>query len=172
MRRAQQQTITFPALDSTVATGAMKSGLALLASDVKISKDGGAFASATNPPAEIGATGRYALTLTVAETNCSWFHAYIEKTGMRPQDVYGEMGEQQVALVVADAGNTATSFVTNLTSAVTDAWKGVLVRFQTGALAGQVRKATGYNGTTKALSFTVGFTAAPAADDVFAIVND
>jgi hypothetical protein len=52
MRRAQQQTITFPAYDSSVSTGATKTGLTLLNTDVKISKDGAAFASATNAPAE------------------------------------------------------------------------------------------------------------------------
>lgn len=171
MRRAQQQTITFPALDSTVTTGATKSGLALLASDVKISKDGGAPASATNAPTELGTSGRYALVITAAEANCGWFHAYIEKAGMRPQDVYGSMSDQPAATVVSDAGNSATTFVTSLTSAVTDHWKDALVCFTSGALAGQVKKVTGYNGTTKALSFTSGFTAAPATGDSFILIN-
>lgn len=171
MRRAQQQTITFPAIDSTVATGATKSGLVLLNSDVKISKDGGAFASATNAPAEIGSTGRYALVLTAAEANCSWLHIYIEKTGMRPQDVYGEMGEQPAAAVVADAGNTATTFVTNLTEAASDFWKGGGIVFASGALKGQVREIASYNGATKALTLVEALTAVPAAADTFVIIN-
>ncbi len=171
MRRAQQQVITFPLYDSTVTTGATKTGLGLVASDVKVSKDGGAFASATNTPAEIGATGRYSLVLTAAETTCSNLHVYCEKTGAKPQDYYGTMSDQPAAAVVADSGNVATLFVTNLTSAVTDFWKDAVVVFTTGALAGQLKRVTGYNGTTKALSFAAGFTSAPATGDLFVIIN-
>jgi hypothetical protein len=171
MRRAQQQTITFPAYDSTVSTGATKTGLTLLNTDVKISKDGAAFASAANAPSEIGSTGRYSLVLTAAETACGWIHVYIEKTGMRPQDVVGAMSDQPAAAVVADGGNSATTFVTDLTSAVTDFWKDALVVFTSGTLAGQVKKVTGYNGTTKALSFATGFTATPGTGDRFILVN-
>jgi hypothetical protein len=172
MRRAQQQTITFAAEDSTLSTGARKSGLSILASDVKISKDGGAFASATNAPTEIGSTGRYALVLTATEMNCGWIHIYVEKTGMRPWDREGETDPQATFAVVADGSNSATSFVTNLTSAITDAHKGKFVRFQTGTLAGQLRKVTAYNGTTKALSFADGFSAAPTAADVGTFLDD
>jgi hypothetical protein len=171
MRRAQQQAITFPAYDSTVSTGALRSGLSLLASDVQISKDGGAFAAATNAPTELGSTGIYTLTLTAAETRCSWLTVLITKTNMRPQVTSGVM-DPQATFAVAGTGQTATSFVTTLTSAINDAHKGKLVRFQSGVLAGQVRKCTGYNGTTKALSFTDGFTAAPSADDEFALLDD
>lgn len=171
MRRAQQQTISFPAYDSTVTTGATKTGLTLLNTDVKISKDGAAFASATNAPSEIGSTGRYSLVLTAAETACSWIHVYIEKTGMRPQDVSGPLDSDPSAAVVSDAGNSATTFVTDLTEAVTDFWKDCLVVFTSGTLRGQIKKVTGYNGTTKALSFATGFTAVPGASDRFVIVN-
>lgn len=171
MRRAQQQTITFPAYDSSVTTGATKTGLVLLNTDVKISKNGAAYASATNAPSEINSTGRYSLVLTAAEANCAWLHIYIEKAGMRPQDVYGAMSDQVAQAVVADAGNSTTSFVTDLTSAVTDFWKGTLVVFTTGTLAGQVKKVTGYNGATKALTVADGFTAAPGAGDLFLLVN-
>lgn len=168
MRRAQQQTISFPLYDSTVTTGVTKSGLALLASDVKLSKDGGAFASATNPPTEIGSTGRYALVLTAAETACGWFHLYVEKAGARPQDVFGEMSDQPDAKVVS---GDATTFVTNLTESANDFWKGAGVTFTSGALRGQVREVAGYNGSTKALTLAVPLTAAPATDDRFVIDN-
>ncbi len=171
MRRAQQQTITFPAYDSALTTGATKTGLTLLASDVKMSKNGGAFASATNAPAEIGSTGRYSIVFTAAEMNCAYFYFYIEKAGMRPYDDGGAMSDQPAQAVVADGGNSATTFVTDLTSAVTDFWKDVLVCFTSGALAGQVKKVTGYNGTTKALSFTSGFTSAPSTGDLFILIN-
>lgn len=170
MLRGQQQTITFYAVDSA-SPPARKSGLSLAASDVKISKDGGSFASATNAPAELGTTGRYSLTLTAAETNCAWLHIYVEKTGMQPQEIVGDTSDNAVAAVVADGTNTASAFVTNLSSSVTDFYKDALVRFTSGSLAGQVKKVTGYNGTTKALSFSAGFTAAPGTGDLFALVT-
>ncbi len=171
MRRAQAQTITFPMYDAVSTIGETKSGLALLASDVKISKDGGSVASATNAPAEIGASGRYALLLTASETNCGWFHAYVTQAGARTQDIMGSMSEQPAAAVVSDAGNTPTSFVTDLTSGIVDFWKDALVVFTSGALAGQTKKVTGYNGTTKALTFASGFTSAPAAGSLFLLIN-
>jgi hypothetical protein len=171
MRRAQQQTITFPAIDSTVGAGATKPGLTLLASDVQISKDGGAFASATNPPVELGSTGRYALTLTAEETNCSWIHVYVEKGGMRPLDITGALSDQPAAAVVADGGNSPDSFVTNLTSAANDFWAGAGIVFTSGALAGQVREIDSYDGTTKAITLVEPLTAAPAAGDLFVIIN-
>jgi len=170
MRRAQAYTITFFAIDST-SWPTRKTGLTLLNTDVKISKDGGAFASATNAPVELGVTGRYKLDLTATEMDCKWLHVYVEKTGMQPQDVFGSTSDQPSGAVVADGANSATTFVTNLTSAVNDFWKDSLVVFTSGTLAGQVKKVTGYNGSTKALSFATGFTAAPGTGDLFLIVN-
>lgn len=173
MRRSQQQTITFEAYDSISATGALKTGLALLASDVLISKDGTAAVAATNAPVEItNMPGVYALVLTAAETNCGWLTLHISKSGMRPRVMPGYMNGQATASVVADGSNTSSTFVTDLTSAITDTHKGKLVRFQTGTLAGQVRKVTGFNATTKALSFTDPFSAAPSAGDVFTLIDD
>ncbi len=170
MRRAQLQPYTFDAIDSAIPT-ALKSGLNFSAGEVQISKDRGAFVNVANLPVEISA-GTYGADLTAAETNASWVHVRIIKAGMYPQRVGGFTGEQPTAAVVADAGNSATTFVTSLTQVQTDFWAGMFVRFQTGALAGQARKITGYNGTTKALSFGTGFASTPAASDVFAIVND
>ncbi len=169
MLRARQQTITFTALDSTSSTGATKSGLALLATDVKIIRDTNLTAvPATNAPVEVGATGRYSLVLTAAETNCAWVHVYVEKSGMRPCDFGGSMDEQPAGAVVADGANSATVFVTNLASAVPDFYKDCLVSFTTGALAGSgPKKVTGYNGASKALTFAAGFTGTPAAGDLF-----
>jgi hypothetical protein len=172
MLRAKQQTISFPAYDSSVTTGATKTGLALLAADVKLSKDGGAAVAATNPPVEIGTTGRYSLVLTAAETNCGYLHIWIEKAGMRPQDVYGFADEHPAAAVVADGANTATTFVTNLPSAVTDFYKGAGVAFTTGALAGSgPKEIASYNGTTKAITLAGPLPAIPAGGDLFSLIT-
>jgi hypothetical protein len=75
------------------------------------------------------------------------------------------------ANVVADGSNTATTFETDLTEATNDHWKDALLVFVTGSLAGQVKKITAYNGTTKFVTFTSGFTAAPSGGDKFILVN-
>ena len=77
-----------------------------------------------------------------------------------------------IGVVVDDVSNSATTFKTDLSQTVDDYWKGCYCQFQTGTLKGQVKKITGYNGTTKFLSFTEGFTAEPTADDGFIIVNE
>lgn len=171
MRRAQQQTIAFPAYDSTVSTGALRSGLVLLATDVQISKDGGAFANATNAPAEIGSSGVYALTLTAAETACAWLCILVTKAGMRPAVIDGALDGQPHAAVVADAGNTATTFVSDLSEATSDHWAGAGVVFTSGTLKGQVREIESYNGTTKALTLAEPLTAAPSTGDRFVLIN-
>jgi len=73
--------------------------------------------------------------------------------------------------VVADGSNSATTFETNLTESTDDHWKDALLVFVTGALAGQVKKVTGYNGTTKFVTVTPGFTAAPATGVRFILIN-
>lgn len=170
MRRAKQQTITFAAIDSAAAP-ARKSGLTLLSSDVKLSKDGAAYASATNAPAEIGSTGRYSLVLAAAEADCSWLHVYVEKTGMQPVDIIGAMSEQPSGAVVADAGNVATAFMTGLASTVDNFWKDAIVVFTTGALADQSKRVASYSGTTKVLTLVAALTAAPSAGDKFLLLN-
>jgi hypothetical protein len=51
-------------------------------------------------------------------------------------------------------GSTASSVVTNLTEGTNDHYKGAMIVYQTGALAGQRLRITAYNGTTKALTVT------------------
>jgi len=72
--------------------------------------------------------------------------------------------------VVTDAGNSASSFKTDLSSAVDDFWKDALLLISSGALAGQVKRISAYNGTTKFV--TVGaFTSTPADGVTFVLVN-
>lgn len=73
--------------------------------------------------------------------------------------------------VQASGSNTATTFLTDRTESTTDHFKDCLVCFLSGSLAGQVKKVTSYNGTTKFLSFTSGFTGAPATGDLFVLIN-
>ena len=73
--------------------------------------------------------------------------------------------------VVADGGNTASTFKTNLAFVGTDAHKNALLVWRTGALVDQVQKISAANPTTDFITVAVAFTAAPATDDEFVIIN-
>lgn len=174
MRRAQAQTITFPVYDAS--TGARQTGLTFSAGELQWSKDGVAFVNVAGTPSEIalsggGGSGVYALTLSVSEAAAGWGHLLGNKAGCEPIDVSGALGEQPSAAVVADAANTALTFVTNLTETANDFWKGAGLTFTSGALKGQVREVASYNGTTKAITLAVALTSVPAGTDAFNIVN-
>jgi len=72
--------------------------------------------------------------------------------------------------VVDDAGNTASSFLTNLTESVDDHWKDSFLKFKDGSLAGQVRKVIGYDGTNKIITCDA-FTSIPAGTASFDLIN-
>lgn len=75
--------------------------------------------------------------------------------------------------VVPDAGNSSLQFKTNLSSAVNDFYNGMWIVPNTGALVGSApRKVSTYNGTTKILTLTSGYTSTPADGVVFAIISD
>lgn len=85
---------------------------------------------------------------------------------------YGRrLGNWLEGQVVADAGNTALTFKTNLTAVTTGALINTLIRFETGALAGQVQKCSAFNGTTDFITVAAAFTSAPAATDQFSVEN-
>lgn len=75
------------------------------------------------------------------------------------------------ATVVDDAGNTATTFLTDLAETADNHWKDAIVSFASGALLGQVRRVTVYSGTTKAITVLSGFTSAPSDGDAFVLIN-
>jgi hypothetical protein len=71
---------------------------------------------------------------------------------------------------VNDVSATTLSFVTNLTEATDDHYNDKILTFIDGALAGQSRVITDYNGTTKAITFDEALTEAPADTDGFIIL--
>lgn len=170
VRRGYALTVTFAAIDVTDRP-TRKTGLSFSAGDAKVSKDGAAFANTTNVPAEIGSTGRYSLALTATEMACNWAHVMVAKTGMDDVDLLLGTSQHPSALVVADGSNAADSFKTDLTEATNDYWAGALLVFTSGTLAGQVKKVSAYNGTTKFVTLSSGFTAAPSASDRFIFSN-
>jgi hypothetical protein len=72
---------------------------------------------------------------------------------------------------VASGTPSATAFPTDLSETADDHWNDAFVVLTSGDLAGQVKRITGYNGTSKTITVSGGFTAAPSEGDTFAIVN-
>jgi hypothetical protein len=169
LRRSQQQTITFSAIDA-VSWPSRKTGITFSVGDVKVSKDGAALANTTNPPVELS-LGVYALTLTAAELDCGWLHVAIRNAAMQPVDISGVTSGNPSGVVVDDAANSATTFVTSLTETADDHWAGAGLVFTSGPLRGQVREIASYDGTTKAITLVEPLTAEPTAGDAFGLIN-
>jgi len=70
---------------------------------------------------------------------------------------------------VSDLAPTASSFITNLAEAVDDFYNGLCIIFISGNLAGQARRISDYDGTTKTITVENAFTAAPADADSFIV---
>lgn len=172
IRKNRAFTVTFAAIDPA-ARPARASGVSFAAGECKISKDGAGFSNTSNLPAEIGSTGRYSLALTAAEMNADYIHVYVEDGAgaMDPVDLVFATGGQPSGTVAADGSNSATSFKTNLSEATDDYWKDALFLFTSGNLIGQLKKISAYNGTTKFITLSTAFTAAPSASDCFVLIN-
>ncbi|APU88905.1 hypothetical protein Rctr197k_089 [Virus Rctr197k] len=169
IRKGKAYTITFAAVDPTDRP-TRATGVTFGAGESRISQDGGAFSNTTNLPAEIGA-GRYSLALTALEMAADNIHLYFANANIDPVDITVTTGGQPTAVVVANGGNTASTFETSLTEATNDYWKDALILFTTGGLSGQVKKISAYDGTTKFVTTTAAFTAAPAGGDRFVLIN-
>jgi hypothetical protein len=70
-----------------------------------------------------------------------------------------------------DNSATTTSFVTNLSSTVTDFYKDAALVFKNGVLTNQSRKISAYNGSTKAITLATALTSAPANGSGFVILG-
>lgn len=161
--------VEFEVFDSA---GAPVTGLADGAFTKTLLKDGASSAQ-TVTVTEIG-SGRYKASYT-PNGNGRWHlhitHSVHNKRGWVDDLEVGVVGREiQVAnSSVNDASATTTSFVTALTEAVNDFWKDSIVVFTSGALRGQTRRVTAYNGTTKALTVDT-LTSAPANGVTFVLV--
>lgn len=170
VRKGKAYTVSFAAVDNTNRP-TRKSGITFASGDTKISKDGASFSNTTNAPAEIGSSGRYSLALTAAEMAANFIHVYVEKSGIDPVELQiGTIGHES-ATVASDAGNTSSTFKTDRSSSTTDDIKDALLVFTSGSLVDQVKKVSGYNGSTKFVTLSSAFTAAPSTSDRFIIVS-
>jgi hypothetical protein len=73
--------------------------------------------------------------------------------------------------VATDGANSATSFKTNLASAVNDFYEDMLLVLTSGALSGQVKRVTAYVGASNIITVAGGFTGTPADGVTFALIN-
>jgi hypothetical protein len=170
VRRATPYYVAFAAVDPANRP-TRKSGLAFGAGECQVSKDGSSFADTTNSPAEIGATGRYVVLLTVAEMDAGTVHVKVSDPAMDETDVVLFTSGTPTGIVQTDGGNSPTQFKTNRSEATTDFWKDALILLTSGSLAGQIKKCSGYNGGTKILTVASAFTGTPGVGDYFAIIN-
>jgi hypothetical protein len=119
------------------------------------------------------AAGEYAVfcTLTISSVNpagfCGSFKLRTAGTGALQVGIVRPAGA-----VATDAGNSATAFKTTLTSAVNNFWVGAYLKITSGALSGQVRKVSGYDGTTKIITLASALTGTPADDVTISMVNE
>jgi hypothetical protein len=92
-------------------------------------------------------------------------------------DVAGSAGRRLrsqgdvLAGAVNDPAPTAASFITNLPSAVNNFYADRVLRFRTGAQAGENRVIYSYIGATKTVYFDEPLTAAPSTADAFELVD-
>lgn len=150
----------------------------LASGDVKISKDGGAFANlATLPDAHPASGKSVRVQLSAAELECTFAVIdFIDQTAPKEWEdqrlvVMTELARGAIAFtVVSDGANTATTFDTGLTGA-DDVYNDRLLVFTTGALAGQVRKVTDFVASTDFITVGTAFTATPSAGDKGVLIN-
>lgn len=175
--RAITYTFTVTLVDASDGN-TLKTAPTVVGGDVKISKDGGALANLTNTPVnEPAGSALVKVILTDDEMDAErvdilfvdqsnpkeWADLHIH---IQPITDLGLPGE-----VVADAGNTATTFKTDLISTITDFCKDQAIRFISGTLKNQTRKVAGYDGNTKFITVDSAFSTTPSTDDKFIILG-
>jgi hypothetical protein len=169
LRRAQQQVVVFLA---TNTSGVRQTGLTWADGELKLSKDGAALVDLLGARVTEVAHGYYYVTLTAAETDATFLVLAQVKTGISAaNDVRGLTSGHPSGVVIDDAANSATTFKTDRTETGPDHWVSTGVKFTTGALAGQIREITAYNGTTKFLTVSPALSAEPAAGDRFTFAD-
>lgn len=145
-------------------------GVSWSAGDVQASLDGAAFANTTNLPSELGSTSVYTLALTAAELDCDFLTLRFTNGSITTTvERFATTGYPSGSAITGTL--STTSFTTDLSSSVNDYWKDALILFATGNLAGQVKRVSGYNGTSNIITVNAAFTEAPANGDMFVLVN-
>lgn len=170
------------------ATGQALTGATLV---VQLKKAGQSSFSTITPTVTETGFGTYDIALTTTHLNTLGIavlrvtapgNAVGQPVGMPKNRIYVNVlnvnqydsawGLFPTGAVVANGGNSATSFATNRSESVADYWKLAFLVFTSGNLKGQVKQITGFTVTNAVMSFTSpGFTGTPTAGDTFYIIN-
>lgn len=137
-----------------------------VAGDVKISKDGGAFANIATLPGNVTLAGSAAWTWTLSATETEATEIVIQVVDTAPKAVQDQFfrlqttkaGALQVGVPQAaqSAGDTAITLDASA-AAQTDFYKGSVVTIISGDGANQARIITAYNGSTKVATIDRGW---------------
>ena len=146
------------------------------AGDVKVSKDGGAFANIATLPAFITGSGTLTWTLSATETEATEVIVQVIDT-KGTKTVQDQMFRLQttkagalfVGRVQTVAGTSVTLNAAPAPSAVTDFYKGAVLSITNGTGANQARVITAYNGATRVATIDSAFATDPVAGDNAAI---
>jgi hypothetical protein len=114
------------------------------------------------------ATGAWSAVVSLVCTGCDPVHVEFI---LVPEAPYTGVNVSITGAVATDVGNSATVFKTTLTSATDNFYNDMLCLITSGALVGQIKKVTDYDGTNKIITVGTGFTATPADDVTFSLIN-
>lgn len=163
-------------LESQGTPGTFQANPTLATGDAQVSKDNGTFANLTTLPSVSPASGKNVrVQLSASEMDADKVTIVLsDAAGSEWYDaslVIHTIPFLFTASAVNDASATTTSFVTDLTEATDDHYNDLYLVFTSGALLGQSRKISDYNGTTKAVTLATALTDAPADNDTFIILG-
>jgi hypothetical protein len=155
----------------------LKANPTLATGDVKISKDGGAFANLTTLPTVTPASGT-AVRVTLSATEAEFTRAviaFIDTATKEWEDqlimLHTPLAEGALCGKITSGSPSTTSFISsNLTGGNTDQYKDAYVTFLSGTCAGATKKITAFNFSTDTVTCEA-LPAAPSVGDVFIIVN-
>lgn len=156
----------------STAGGSGVTGQTFSGSEIQVCKAGAtSLVDFAGSVAEIG-NGLYKYTFTTGEIDTPGILTVrINKSGAIVVE-YPEEVLQAVFGTAATGTLTTTAFSSSRTEA-NNVWRDALVRFETGALAGQVKKIGSFSNTGGIFTLASGlaFTAAPSNGDVFRVLN-
>lgn len=123
----------------------------------------------------VNAKGLYRLDLPTAATATAADYAIVSVsfTGVKTEHLLvflDSLPTLTIVTVQSDAGNSATQFKTDLSSATNNFYKDSLFLFVTGALTGQQKLCTSYAGGTKIATVNA-LTGTPANGDKAVLIN-
>lgn len=167
--------IFYIGLPSQADVDVFQSNPTLATGDAKVSKDGGSLANLGTLPAVTPASSKL-IKVTVSATEMDADNVSIvlsDAAGDEWADVIVNIQPTglMVPSAVNDASATTTSFVTDLTETTDDHYNDLFLVFTDGALQGQSRKISDYNGTSKTITLATALTDAPADNDPFIIIG-